>query len=212
MDEILTDFFESNFNYKKLKRSRKKRKLSLNDAAEMANIPPATLQRYEDGITKKIPLEAVKKLCSIYGTDYNAYYTWTSFPLFGSLSGLLISLFYGISIPVAYTGTVLGSVLGVLGMLSGKQMFEKASMKKEKVKEVIYESLSNEEKIEYDDFFLISKTLLKTDNTLDENEKEEMDNLLFATFMMHQIRRKNKKKIIDFENTEILKEINTDNN
>lgn len=42
-----------------------KRKISLEDASQRSGIPIASLQRYEDGITKKIPLEAVKKLCEL---------------------------------------------------------------------------------------------------------------------------------------------------
>lgn len=212
MTDMLLDFFENNVNNKKLKKSRLKRKLSLSEVSERTGIPFTTLKRYEDGDTKKIPLEAVKKICEVYGTDYEAYYAWTSFPFFGTLSGILISLFFGISVPAAYTGSVLGSILGVLGMLGGKKIFEKSTLHKENIKKTIYNSLREEEKKEYNDFLLISKTLLKTDNTLDENEREEMDNLLFATFMMHQIRRKNKKKIINFEEAEVLDDINADNN
>lgn len=208
MSEIIENYFENNFDYKKLKKSRVKRKLSLAEVSELANIPPATLQRYEDGITKKIPLDAVKKLSSIYGTDYNAYYSWTTFPLFGSLSGLLISLFFGISIPIAHTGTVLGGILGVLGMFGGKKLFENYSSKKENMKDVIYNSLDEKEKKEYDDFLLISKTLLKTDEVINEKEKKEVDNLLFTVFLMHHIRKNNKEEVIDFEEAETLKKNN----
>lgn len=204
MDEIFLDFFNSKVNHKKLKNSRLKRNLSLSEVSEKSGIPFTTLKRYEEGNTDKIPFEAIKKLSAIYGTDYNSYYVWTAFPLFGSLSGLLISLFYGISIPVAYTGTILGSIFGILGMVTGKKIFEKTSLKKDNIKDIIYNSLTTEEQKEYDDFFLISKTLLKTDNILANDEKEEMDKLLFTTFMMHQIRKKNKKKIINFEEAEIL--------
>lgn len=205
MNDIFINFFENNFDYKKLKKSRLKRKLSLAEVSEMANIPPATLQRYEDGITKKIPLEAVKKLSSIYGTDYNAYYSWTTFPLFGSLSGLLISLFFGISIPIAHVGTVLGSILGILGMFGGKKIFENYSSKKENIKDIIYNSLDEIERKKYDDFLLISKTILKTDEIINSKEKKEIDNLLFTVFLMHYIRKNNKEEIIDFEEAEILK-------
>ena len=63
MNEWLLEFFESTFNYRKLKRSRVKRKLTLAQVSAKTGIPTATLQRYEDGITKKVPLEAIKKLC-----------------------------------------------------------------------------------------------------------------------------------------------------
>ena len=141
MENMLLDFFENNVNYKKLKKSRLKRNIALNEVAIRTGIPYSTLKHYEDGDTKKIPFEAVKKICEVYGTDYNAYYAWTAFPLFGSLSGILISLFFGISVPIAYTGSVLGSILGVLGMLGGKKLFESYSIKKENIKKIIYNSL-----------------------------------------------------------------------
>lgn len=61
MTDMLLDFFENNVNNKKLKKSRLKRKLSLSEISERTGIPFTTLKRYEDGDTKKIPFEAVKK-------------------------------------------------------------------------------------------------------------------------------------------------------
>ena len=211
MENMLLDFFENNVNYKKLKKSRLKRNIALNEVAIRTGIPYSTLKHYEDGDIKKIPFEAVKKICEVYGTDYDAYYAWTTFPLFGSLSGILISLFFGISVPIAYTGSVLGSILGVLGMLGGKKLFESYSIKKENIKKIIYNSLAKEEQEEYDNFLLISKTLLKTNKILNEKEQNEVDKLLFATFMLHKIREKNKEKIIDFEEAEVFSEQENNN-
>ena len=204
MKDMLLDFFENTVNSSKLKKSRIKRKITLNEVSAKTGIPYTTLKRYEDGETKKIPFEAVKKISEVYGTDYDAYYAWTTFPLFGSLSGILISLFFGISVPIAYTGSVLGSILGVLGMLGGKKLFESYSIKKENIKKIIYNSLAKEEQEEYDNFLLISKTLLKTNKILNEKEQNEVDKLLFATFMLHKIREKNKERIINFEEAEVF--------
>lgn len=114
LNPILVDFFENTFNYKKLKRSRMKRKISLEDASQRSGIPIATLQRYEDGITKKIPLEAVKKLCELYGTDYSSYYSWSMFPFMGSITGILFSFLNGINLTNSQFGATIGAIIGVL--------------------------------------------------------------------------------------------------
>lgn len=49
-------------NYRKLKNSRKKRKLSLDEVSKNTGIPTRTLQKYETGEIKKIPLEVIKKM------------------------------------------------------------------------------------------------------------------------------------------------------
>lgn len=49
------------FNNEKLKKSRKKRKLSIKEVAEKIDVPVTTLQKYESGSIKKIPLDKLKK-------------------------------------------------------------------------------------------------------------------------------------------------------
>ena len=61
MKDVLLEFLENSFDNKKLKKSRLKRKLSLAEVADKTGIPTTTLQRYEDGVTKKVPFEAIKK-------------------------------------------------------------------------------------------------------------------------------------------------------
>lgn len=214
MDEMLFKYFTNNINNKKLKRSRLKRNMSLIEVSEKTGIPFATLRRYEDGTTKKIPLDAIKKISEVYGTDYKCYYRWTSFPFFGTLGGILISLFFGISIDSIYNGGVIGGALGLLGLNSLNFLkvnfdFDQHDDEPEKI---IYNSLTKEEQKSYNDFLSISKTLLKTDELLDVEEKKDVNKLLFATFMLHNIRKKTKRKIIDFENAEVLENINNDNN
>lgn len=53
----LIDFFEVTFNYEKLRKSRRKRGMSIAEVAKQAGIPAPTLQKYESGIIRKIPLE-----------------------------------------------------------------------------------------------------------------------------------------------------------
>ena len=96
-------------------------------------------------------------------------------------------------------------------MLGGKKLFESYSIKKENIKKIIYNSLAKEEQEEYDNFLLISKILLKTNKILNEKEQNEVDKLLFATFMLHKIREKNKEKIINFEEAEVFSEQENNN-
>lgn len=206
MTDILLDFLENSFNNKKLKKSRLKRKLSLAEVAAQTGIPATTLQRYEDGVTKKVPLEAIKKLCKLYNTNYNCYYSWTTFPLFGTLGGMLISLFYGISLNSLHNGTVIGGLLGFTSMLGVEKVFNNLSQKKQNIKKIIYNTLTNEEKKNYKNFKTIATTYLETDEVIDDIEKEEVDNLLFAVYMMHQIRKREKRKNIQMEEIETLEE------
>ena len=206
MEEWLLEFFESTFNYKKLKRSRIKRKLTLAEVSTKTGIPPSTLQRYEDGITKKVPLEAIKKLCELYGTNYNCYYAWSAFPFFGTLSGMIASLFYGLSITSLHNGSMIGGFLGLTSMMGVEKIFTSLSSKKQNPKKIIYDSLTKEEKKRYKNFKTIATTYLETDEIIDDVEKEEVDNLLFTLFIMHQIRRKEKRKKIELEDIEILEQ------
>ena len=204
MNDILLDFFENTINYKKLKESRLKRKLSLAEVSTRTGIPTTTLQRYEGGVTKRVPLESIKKLCELYGTDYRLYYIWTLFPFYKNLSGILISLFYKMPIPI-YTKSILGDFFKELEVVGKIKVFARFSQNKD-IKGVLYKLLTKEEQEEYDNFLAISKTILKTDKIfgfLDE-EKKDVERLLFIIFLFHKIRKKNKEKIIDFEEIETL--------
>lgn len=205
--DILLDFLENSFNHKKLKKSRLKRKLSLAEVSANTGIPTTTLQRYEDGVTKKVPLESLKKLCDFYNTDYNYYYNWITFPLFGTLGGMLISLFYGISINSLHNGTVIGGLLGFTSMFGVEKIFSNLSNKKQNPKKIIYDSLTEEEKKKYKNFKTIATTYLETDEVIDSTEKEEVDNFLFAVYIIHQIRKKEKRKKIKMEEIETIEEI-----
>lgn len=204
MNEMLLDFFENSVNSKKLKKSRLKRKLSLSEVSEKTGIPFTTLKRYEDGDTKKIPLDAVKKICEVYGTNYNTYYAWTTFPFFGSLGGVLISLFYGISIASIHNGATIGGFLGLTSMIGIEKLYAKLSDEKKNYKKIIYNSLEQNEKKEYQDFKIIATTVLKTNEILDDVEKEEVDSILLALYVLHKIRKVSKRKNIHLEDAEIL--------
>lgn len=203
-NDMLLNFFESNINHKKLRKSRLKRKLTIDKVSDMTGIPHTTLQCYETGMTKNVPHEALKKICKVYGTDYEAYYIWTEFPFFKNLSGILTSLFFGTPIPI-YVKPILGNIFEKLELeVVGKMKIFVVFSQKEDIKDVLYRSLTKEEQKEYQDFKIITTTFLKTNEILDDIEKEEAENLLFITFMLHKIRKENKEKIIDFEEAEIL--------
>ena len=61
-----------------------------------------------------------------------------------------------------------------------------------------------EEKKDYQNFKIIATTLLKTNEILDKNEKEEADNLMLALYMLHKIRKVSKRKNIDIQDIETL--------
>lgn len=206
MKDVLLEFLENSFDNKKLKKSRLKRKLSLAEVADKTGIPTTTLQRYEDGVTKKVPFEAIKKLCKLYKTDYNCYYTWTSFPLFGTLGGMLISLFFGVSVNSLQNGTIIGGLLGFASMMGAEKIFTNLSAQKQNPKKIIYDSLTKEEKKGYKNFKTIATTHLETDEIIDDIEKEEVDNLLFAVYMMHEIRKKEKRKNVELKEAETIDE------
>lgn len=211
MDKWLLEFLESTFNYRKLKKSRLKRKFTLAEVSDKTGIPTATLQRYEEGVTRKVPLKAIKKICELYKTNYNYYYAWINFPLFGTLGGMLTSLFFGMSINSLYNGTAIGALLGLTSAVGTEKIFAKLTKEKQNPKKIMYNLLEKEEKKKYKNFKTIATTYLETDEIIDDIEKEEIDNLLFAVFMMHHIRKYEKRKEIDFEEVEVFSEQENNN-
>lgn len=211
MDKWLLEFLESTFNYRKLKKSRLKRKFTLAEVSNKTGIPTATLQRYEEGVTRKVPFKAIKKICELYKTNYNYYYAWINFPLFGTLGGMLTSLFFDMSINSLYNGTAIGALLGLTSAVGTEKIFAKLTKEKQNPKKIMYNLLEKEEKKKYKNFKTIATTYLETDEIIDDIEKEQVDNLLFAVFMMHHIRKYEKRKEIDFEEVEVFSEQENNN-
>ena len=211
MDKWLLEFLESTFNYRKLKKSRLKRKFTLAEVSDKTGIPTATLQRYEEGVTRKVPFKAIKKICELYKTNYNYYYAWINFPLFGTLGGMLTSLFFDMSINSLYNGTAIGALLGLTSAVGTEKIFAKLTKEKQNPKKIMYNLLEKEEKKKYKNFKTIATTYLETDEIIDDIEKEQVDNLLFAVFMMHHIRKYEKRKEIDFEEVEVFSEQENNN-
>ncbi len=206
----LRDYINETFNYEKLRKSRKKRKLSINQVAEMTGVPPTTLQKYESGIIKKIPLEVLKKICDVYGTDYRYYYGWTSLPLIGTFSGLVMSFLYGISLNSSFMGVSVGYLLGVLGLQGAVKYFENAES--ENKFESLYNQLNELEKKDYERFKKIVNLHLDSEEYFTEEELKKEEVYLLAYFFGHKLKKEyneiNGITPYNISDIEILKEDN----
>lgn len=206
----LREYINETFNYSKLRKSRKKRKLSINQVAEMTGVPPTTLQKYESGIIKRIPLDVLKKLCELYGTDYRYYYGWTSFPLLGTFSGLAMSFLYGLSLNNSLMGVSIGYLLGVLGLQGAVKYFE--STEKDNKFENLYNQLSTIEKNDYNRFKNIIYLHLDSEKYFTKEELKKEEIYLLAYFFGHKLKKEyNEVKGIapyNISDVEVLKEDN----
>lgn len=172
-----------NINYKKLKNSRKKRKLSLEDVSRNTGIPVRTLQKYETGGIKKIPLEALQKICSYYGTDYYMYFWWTRFT---SLSDIILSFIY---FPEDFREDK--KLFEILDITEYFDFDTKASTYIS-----LYNKLTEEEKEDFYRFKNIVANTLKSDKYFSNDELEKEDIFLFCYFFAHKIK---KEKEIDLK-------------
>lgn len=184
----LIDFFEVTFNYEKLRKSRRKRGMSIAEVAKQAGIPAPTLQKYESGIIRKIPLEILKKLCAVYKTNYEYYYGWTSFPLFGTFTGIALSFLYGISLTGLFNGINLGFLLGAIGMNGAKKYFELHSEEENRV-EILYSHLSSSEKKDYERFKKIINLHLNSEEYFTEEELKKEEIYLLSYFYGHKLKK-----------------------
>ncbi|MFR4478840.1 MAG: helix-turn-helix domain-containing protein [Fusobacterium sp.] len=183
----LVEYLESTFNHKKLRNSRKRRNLSIAEVSEKTGIPAATLQKYESGIIKKIPLETLKKISDVYGTDYGSYYGWTCFPLYGTFSGLALSFLYGFSYNNTVQGLNLGFILGFLGMKGAAKYFE--AKKGEKRYQSLYNKLTEEEKKYYKRFKNTVANILNSEDYFSEDELKEEEIYLLSYFFGHKLKK-----------------------
>lgn len=167
------------FNNEKLRFSRKKRKLSIKEVAEMIRVPPTTLQKYESGIIKRIPLEVLKKICDVYGTDYHMYSWWTRF---NSLSDIILHFIYFSE-----------------DFREDKKLFEILNITeyfdfdiKDRTYISLYNKLSEEEKEEYQRFKIVTLNTLKSDKYFIYKELRKENIYLFCYFFAHKIKREKK--------------------
>lgn len=174
-------------NYRKLKNSRKKRKLSLDEVSKNTGIPTRTLQKYETGEIKKIPLEVIKKISEFYGTDYYMYFWWTKF---NSLSDIILHFIY---FPEDFSED--RKLFEILDIMEYFDFDTKAGTYIS-----LYNKLTEEEKEDFYRFKNIVLNTLKSDKYFTNDELEKEDIFLFCYFFAHKIKRE--KQI----NLEILKE------
>lgn len=180
----LMDLLETTFNNKKLKMSRKRRKISIEEVSNATGIPIPTLQKYEAGSIKKIPLESLKKICDYYGTDYYFYYGWTKFPLFGTFSGIILS--YLIGIPLT-TSVSAGYLTGVFGIGIFKKYFE-IKKGKNSLRE-LYNALTLEEQKDYERLRTIVNAYLRSDEIFSPEELKKEELYLFSYFLAHKLKK-----------------------
>lgn len=98
MLSIFYNFLHNSFDYNLLKKFRKERKLSLAQVTAKTGIPTTTLQRYEDGITKKLPIESLKILTKLYGENIDELSMINRVPLVNTLEGQFLFELYGVKI------------------------------------------------------------------------------------------------------------------
>ena len=182
-----------NLNNRKLRLSRKKRKLSLEEVTKNTGIPIRTLQKYEVGDIKKIPSESLKKICNFYGTDYYMYFWWTSFT---SLSDIILHFIY---FPEDFReDRKLFEILDIIEYFD----FDKKSDKYMS----LYNKLTEEEKEEYQRFKIVTLNTLKSDKYFIYKELRKENIYLFCYFFAHKIKREKKVDLSILKEEKINKE------
>lgn len=193
----LIDFIDTTFNYKKLRRSRVKRGYSILDVAKKTGIPRSTLQKYETGTTKDIPVENLKKICELYNTDPTLYYGWSAIPFFSTFSGIIVAFIYGVPYEnTVFNGMSIGFILGILGMKGAAKYFTSEKEKSgsaEKLEDtnpydVLYNKLSTDEKKAYEKFKKHIHIELDSDAIFTKEELAKEDYFLLAYYFGHKIK------------------------
>ena len=178
LKEELYDFLNSSYYGEKIKEDRKKNKLTLAEASEITKIPTATLQRYEDGKTKKIPIEAIQKFSKLYYEDEYIFSSVSYIEFFNSLFPVISLTLFGnefdrLNLPDSYY-----KKLGI-----DKEVLKNLKRLKKKL-------LTEEEQIEYKRFLKLVEIAL--DMKKGEIKNKEYQDILFSIFFFHQLRKKSK--------------------
>ncbi len=168
-------------NFKKLRKTRKEKKLIITEIAQKISVPIATLQKYESGTTKRVPLEILKNICEIYGTDYNMYFWWTKF---NSLSDIILHFIY---YPEKFERD-----RKLFEILSITEYFDFDN--KDNIYMSLYNKLNEREKDDYNKFKILVLITLKVDENFTINEFLEEEKVLFSFFYANKIK---KEKQID---------------
>lgn len=175
-------------NYKKLRQARKSKNLSILEVSEKTGIPAATLQKYESGFIKKVPLDLLKKICKLYKKNYKLYSWWTE------ISSISEIIFYFLTDPNFFIKeNELFKILKIEEYFKGSDSSNAFSC--------LYNKLTQEEKEEYLNFKSLSNNYLKLNKYFKNKELEKEEISLFCFFYANKI--KVEKNI----NLDILKKI-----
>lgn len=171
MEKILYDFLKNTYNYKKLKEIRLKKKLTLIEVSEKTKIPVATIQRYEDGGTLKIPKEAFLKLYNCYGEKEETFITFSSLNLFKNLSTVILL-------------SLQGSDINELNL--SEDYYKELGVKKEFLENL--KSLSQKEKKDFTKFLKLMEIVW--DLQREEIKNQEFQDLLLTAFLFLKLKRR----------------------
>ena len=171
MEKILYNFLKNTYNYKKLKETRLKKKLTLVEVSEKTKIPVATIQRYEDGGTLKIPKEAFLKLCNCYGEKEETFITFSSLNLFKNLSTVILL-------------SLQGNDINELNL--SEDYYKELGVKKEFLKNL--KSLSQKEKKDFTKFLKLIEIVW--DLQKEEIKNQEFQDLLLTAFLFLKLKSK----------------------
>lgn len=183
MKKMLYEFLNSNYCGSKLKEVRKNLKLTLAEVSAKTGIPTATLQRYEDGRTRKIPKEAILKFCELYNEKEDKFLNFSYIKLYNSLLPVLACCLDGMEFHK---------------LNLSDDYYEKLGIDKETLKKVLElreldqreNLLTKEEKREYKRFLKLVEVVL--DMKKGEIKDKEYQDILFSLFFFHQLRKKSK--------------------
>ena len=172
----LYNFLNSSYYGEKIKESRKKCNLTIEGASKITKIPPTTLQRYENGETKKIPKEAIQQLCEAYKEKENIFLNVSYIEFFNSLFPVISLTLFGmefdrLNLPDSYY-----KKLGI-----DKEVLKNLKRLKKKL-------LTKEEKIEYEKFVKLAEILLD----IKEVYHKEYQDILFSTFFFITLKKREK--------------------
>ncbi len=175
-------------NYKKLRQARKSKNLSILEVSEKTGIPAATLQKYESGFIKKVPLDLLKKICKLYKKNYKLYSWWTE------ISSISEIIFYFLTDPNFFI-----KENELFKILKIEEYFKESDSSD--AFSCLYNKLTQEEKEEYLNFKSLSNNYLKLNKYFKNEELEKEEISLFCFFYANKI--KVEKNI----NLDILKKI-----
>lgn len=168
----MEDYIE--INYKKLRKIRKEKGLSITKVAEEINIPAATFQKYETGLIKKMPLNLLKKICDLYETKYILFFT-------KEINSISDIVFYFLTDSSFYRkGKEFLKILDIEEYFKANNFSSTFSC--------LYNKLTQEEKEEYLNFKSLSNSYLKLNKYFKNEELEKEDISLFCFFYANKIK------------------------